>query len=53
MKLVQLLSGIGMVVAGGLLLAAWYRERKYPDQKKLGFGFLLIGCLVILSSFFS
>lgn len=50
MRLVQMISGIGMVVGGSLLLLAWYRERKYPDQRKVGFGLIAIGCLVALSS---
>jgi len=49
MKLVLIISGVGMVLAGGLLLLAWHRERKYPDQKKLGFGLIAIGCLTALS----
>lgn len=49
MKLVQIISGIAMAAGGGLLLLAWGRERKHPDQKKLGFGLILIGCLVALS----
>jgi hypothetical protein len=51
MKLVQIIAGIGMVIGGGLLLLAWNRERKYPDQKKLGLAFIAIGCLVALSAF--
>jgi len=50
MKLVQMLSGIGMVVGGALLLVAWYREQQHSDQKTLGVAFIVIGCLTALSA---
>jgi hypothetical protein len=40
-----------MILGGVLLLLEWKRERKYPNQKTLGFGFIAIGCLTVISSF--
>lgn len=50
MKIVDALAGLVLVVSGGLFLVAWHRERKHPDQKKLGFGFIIIGALLLLST---
>jgi hypothetical protein len=42
-------SGIGFLAGGGILLFLWYRDRKHPDQKKLGYGFLAIGALLVFA----
>ena len=52
MKMLQIISGVGMVVGGGLLLLAWSKERKHPDQRRLGFGAIAIGCVLVLSGLF-
>ena len=49
--MVELLSGIGLFSSGGIFLFLWYRDRKYPDQKKIGFGFVVMGALLILTYF--
>jgi hypothetical protein len=49
-KFVQPISGCGFLVAGAGFLFLWRRERKHPDQKKLGVGFIVIGILLLLES---
>ena len=49
LKLLGFLAGGGFIVGGGLFLLSWYRHRKYPDQKKMGFAFIAMGVLLILA----
>jgi hypothetical protein len=47
----ELLLGIGLFSIGGGFLFLWYRDRKYLDQKKIGFSFVVMGALLILAYF--
>jgi len=46
-----LVSGIGCLIPGSIFLFLWYRDPKHPDQKKLGYGFLVVGVLLIFARF--
>jgi hypothetical protein len=50
-KFIQPISGCSLIIAGAGFLFLWSRERKHPDQKKLGVGFTVIGILLLLESF--
>ena len=52
MKIVQIIASFSLMIGGVLFLLAWYRERKHPNQKLLGFAFLGMGALRILAYVF-
>jgi len=51
-KWVEAIAGCGRIVGGALLLVAWESGGKHPDQKKLGFGCIAIGCLLVLAALY-
>ncbi len=36
-----------MILSGVTFLFLWFRDRKYPDQKKIGFFLLLFGVILV------
>lgn len=48
-KVLGYLMAAGFLIAGTGFLFLWYRERKFPDQKKLGFLFVAMGTLLLLA----
>ena len=51
LDILELVSGIALLVPGSIFLFLWYRDRRHPDQKKLGYGFLAVGLLLLLARF--
>jgi hypothetical protein len=43
------IAGVGFLAGGAIFLYLWYRDRKHPDQKKLGYGFVAVGAILILA----
>jgi hypothetical protein len=46
-----LTSVVGLLVCGSIFLLCWYRDRRHPEWKKLGYGFLAVGLLLLLARF--
>ena len=46
--MIEVLSGIGLVVSGSIFLFLWFRDRKYPAQKKIGFFFVFSGAILVV-----
>jgi hypothetical protein len=44
-----IIAGVGFLASGAGFLFLWCRDRKYPDQKKLGYGFVAIGAILVLA----
>ena len=49
LDILGIIAGISFLVGGAIFLYLWYRDRKYPDQKKLGYGFVAVGTILILA----
>jgi hypothetical protein len=49
LEILGLVSGIALLVPGSIFLFLWYRDRRHPDQKKLGLGFLAAGLFLLLA----
>ncbi len=49
LDVLDIIAGVGFLVSGACFLFLWHRDRKHPDQKKLGYGFLAIGAIVTLA----
>jgi hypothetical protein len=47
--MIELFSGTGLLISCGIFLFLWFRDRKYPDQKKTGFGFIFMGALMVIA----
>jgi len=52
LSILDLIAGIGLTVSGLGFLFAWFKERRYPDRKKLGSCFTCVGNLLLISYFF-
>jgi hypothetical protein len=44
-----IIAGVGFLVSGAIFLFLWHRDRKHPDQKKLGYAFLAVGAILTLA----
>jgi len=49
LDVLEIIAGGGFLASGAGCLFLWYRDRKYPDQKKLGYGFVAIGAILVLA----
>jgi hypothetical protein len=47
---IQPIAGCGFILAGIAFLFLWRRDRKHPDQKKLGVGCIVIGILLLFET---
>ena len=43
------ITAVGFIIGGAIFLCLWYRDRKYPGQKKLGYGFAVLGAILLLA----
>lgn len=51
LNVLGLVSGTCSLIGGGIFIFLWYRDRKHPNHKKLGYGFLAVGALLLLARF--
>ena len=51
MEILKLVTGVALLVPGSIFLFCWYQDWRHPEWKKLGYGFLAVGLLLLLARF--
>jgi len=46
------ISGVVLLIGGCLILISWFKEKKYPDQKKVGLFCVFMGVTMITARLF-
>lgn len=47
LNILGLIAGIGLI-SGACNLFLWYRDREHRNQKTLGYGFFVVGLVLVL-----